>query len=77
MFFDGETITVASIYDGRHIYDTIQQPGDVNESLDFMVSQTGWPSRTQLFSDRTNDKFTEQAAIRVLLGKSTINGVSV
>ena len=75
MFFDGETITVASIHDGRHIYDTIQQPGDVNESLDFMVSKTGGPRELNFFLTEQMTSSLNRLRTGILLGKSTINGV--
>jgi hypothetical protein len=75
MFFDGETITVASIYDGRHIYDTAPQPGDANESLDFMVSQTGGPRELNFFLTEQMTSSLSRLRTGVLLGKSTIGGV--
>jgi len=75
MFFDGETITVASIYDGRHIYDTAPQPGDANESLDFMVSQTGGPRELNFFLTEQMTSSLSRLRSGVLLGKSTIGGV--
>jgi hypothetical protein len=41
MIFDGEMITVASIFEGQQIYDTATQLSDVNDSLDFMTAQIG------------------------------------
>jgi len=75
MFFDGETITVASIHDGRHIYDTIQQPGDVNESLDFMVSKTGGPRELNFFLTEQMTSSLNRLRSGILQGESTINGV--
>lgn len=75
MFFDGETITVTSIFDGRHIYDTTPQPGDVNESLDFMVSQTGGPRELEYFLTEQMTSSLNRMRTGVLLGKSTIGGV--
>ena len=75
MFFDGETITVASIHDDRHIYDSIQQPGDVNESLDFMVSKTGGPRELNFFLTEQMTSSLNRLRSGILLGKSTINGV--
>jgi hypothetical protein len=37
--FDGETITMSTVVEGQHVYDTVPQPGDVNESLEFLASQ--------------------------------------
>jgi hypothetical protein len=75
MFFDGETITVAAIHDGRHIYGTVPQPGDVNESLDFMVSKTGGPRELNFFLTEQMTSSLNRLRSGILLGKSTINGV--
>lgn len=75
MFFDGETITVASTHDGRHIYDTAPQPGDVNESLDFMVSKTGGPRELNFFLTEQMTSSLNRLRSGILLGESTINGV--
>jgi hypothetical protein len=39
MIFDGETITVASVSQGKLLYDTVPQPGNVDDSLSFMFHQ--------------------------------------
>ena len=49
MIFDGETITVVSLFEDQHIYDTTSQPGDVTESLDFVARQTGGPRELENF----------------------------
>jgi len=76
MFFDGKTITVASIVDDLQIYDTAPQPGDVNESLDFMVGQTGGPRELNHFlTEQLTDSLSRQVETGFSLGNSTIDGV--
>lgn len=76
IFFDGETITVATIYDGRHVYDTTPQPGDVNESLDFMVGLTGGPRELNFFLTQQMTQSLNRVRTGVHVGKSMIGGVS-
>jgi hypothetical protein len=76
IFFDGETITVAAIYDGRHVYDTTPQPGDVNESLDFMVGLTGGPRELNFFLTQQMTQSLNRVRSGVHVGESMIGGVS-
>ena len=46
---DGETISVNSIIDNMFIYDTTHQPGDINESLDFLATELGVPRQLRYF----------------------------
>ena len=76
IFFDGKTITVAAIYDGRHVYDTTPQPGDVNESLDFMVGLTGGPRELNFFLTQQMTQSLNRVRSGIHVGKSMIGGVS-
>lgn len=73
--FDGEAITVAASNDGRHIYDTMPQPGDVNESLDFIASQTGVPRQLNYILSNQITKVLNGVQTAFSLGKSTIGDV--
>ena len=75
MFFDGETITVVSAYDGHTIYDTTPQPGDVTESLDFMASQTGGPRELNYFLTQQMTEQLNTVRTGFYVGKSIIGGV--
>ena len=76
IFFDGETITVAAKYDGRQVYDTTPQPGDVNESLDFMVGLTGGPRELNFFLTEQLTQSLNRVRTGYYVGKSIIGGVS-
>jgi hypothetical protein len=76
IFFDGETITVAAVYDGQHVYDTTPQPGDVNESLDFMVGLTGGPRELNFFLTQQMTQSLNRVRSGVHVGRSMIGGVS-
>jgi len=75
MFFDGETITLASTHDGQHIYDTTPQPGDVNESLDFMVGLTGGPRELDFFLTQQLTQSLNRMRTGFHVGTSIIGGV--
>jgi len=75
MFFDGETVTVDAIYDGRHVYDTALQPGDVNKSLDFIVSQTDGPRELEYFLTEQLTKSLNRVRTGIYIGTSNIGGV--
>jgi len=76
IFFDGEMITVAAFYDGRHVFDTTPQPGDVNESLDFMVGLTGGPRELNFFLTQQMTQSLNRVRSGVYVGTSMIGGVS-
>jgi hypothetical protein len=75
IFLDGETVTFDAIYDGLHIYDTAPQPGDVNKSLDFMVSQTDGPRELEYFLTEQMTKSLNRVRTGFYIGTSNIGGV--
>jgi hypothetical protein len=75
MLFDGETITLAAIHDGRHVYDTTPQRGDVNESLDFMVGLTGGPRELNFFLSEQFTQSLNRMRTGFYVGTSIIDGV--
>jgi hypothetical protein len=75
MIFDGETITLASIFQGKQIYDTAPQPGDVNDSLDFMSNQAGSTRELEHFLSPEWTQSMNMLRSTVYVGKSAIDGV--
>jgi hypothetical protein len=75
MIFDGETITLAAIHDGQQVYDTTPQPGDVNESLDFMVGLTGGPRELNFFLTEQFTQSLSRMRTGFYVGTSIIDGV--
>lgn len=75
MIFDGETITVASYIDGKHIYDTTPQQGDVTESLDFVTTFSGGSREMAHFLTDQLTQSLNEIQTGLSLGKSTIDGV--
>jgi hypothetical protein len=75
MLFDGETITLANIHDGLHVYDTTPQPGDVNESLDFMVGLTGGPRELNFFLTQQLTQSLNRMRTGFFVGESKIGDV--
>jgi len=75
MIFDGEIITVVSNFEGQHVYDTAAQPGDVDESLNFMSDQTGSSRELEYFLSREWTMSLNRVRSGISLGKSAIEGV--
>ncbi len=75
MIFDGETITLTSIFQGMQLYDTAPQTGDVNASLDFMLNQAGAPRELEHFLSPQWTQSLNMLRPSVYLGKSAIDGV--
>jgi hypothetical protein len=75
MIFDGETITLASSFQGKQIYGTAPQLGDVNDSLDFMFNQTGSPRELEHFLSPEWTQSLSELRPSVYVGKSAIDGV--
>jgi len=75
LFIDGETITVASDYDGRQVYDFTPQTGDVNESLDFVAGVTGGPRELDNFLSEDFTDSLDNMQSGLALGESTIAGI--
>jgi hypothetical protein len=75
LIFDGETITAATHTEGQHIYDTTPQPGDVNESLDFVTRHSGAPREMAYFLTKQLTRSLSSVQTGLSLGKSTIDGI--
>jgi len=75
IIFNGKTITMAAYADGARVYDTTPQPGDVNESLDFVTSQGGVNREMANFLTKQLTKSLTDVQSGLSLGKSTIDGV--
>lgn len=75
MIFDGERITAASYVEGKHIYDTTTQQGDVNESLDFLTSYSGSSRELANFLTEQMTKSLDGVQSGISLGASTVDGV--
>ena len=74
LIFDGQTITAAIYAEGQHTYDTTPQPGDVNDSLDFMTKYTGAPREMAYFLTKQLTRSLSTVQTGLSLGKSTIDG---
>lgn len=75
LFIDGDTITVASDYDGRQVYDSTAQTGDVNKSLDFVAGITGGPRELDNFLSEDFTDSLDNMQFGLFLGESTIAGI--
>ena len=75
MILDGDTITVITEAKGLHIYDTAPQPGDVNESLDFMSDQAGSSRELDHFLSHEWTMALKRVRSGVHVGKSAIAGI--
>jgi hypothetical protein len=74
MIFDGEMITVASTSQDQQIYATAPQPGDVNDSLNFMSNQVGSPRELENFLDPEWTQALNKVQSGIYVGKSAIVG---
>ena len=73
---DGETLTVGAEKDSQFYYDSIRQPGDITESLDFLAEDLGVPRPWQgimsgnvlaMFADVSSGSFVGETTIGGLL----------
>jgi len=71
---DGETLSVGTEIDNQFYYDSIRQPGDITESLDFLAEDLGVPRPLQgIMSANVLTMFADVSS-GVYVGEATIGG---
>ena len=74
VIFDGETLSVGAGIDNQFYYDSIRQPGDITESLDFLAEDLGVPRPLQgIMSANVLTMFADVSS-GVYVGEATIGG---
>ncbi len=73
---DGEAISVFSGKENIYVYDTTQQPGDIDTSLEFLANQLGVPRQLgDFFSKHLTASLGSAVKSGYYVGESMISGV--
>jgi len=75
IILDGNAISVFSVIENIFYYDTTHQPGDINESLDFLAAQLGVPRPLRYFLSKDLTASLSRVQTGYYVGESTIAGV--
>jgi hypothetical protein len=73
---DGMTLSIYGAIDDNYFYDTTQQSGDIDSSLEFLANQLGVPRQLRdFFSKDLTALFGRAVQSGYYVGESTISGV--
>jgi hypothetical protein len=75
LILDGDAISVFSVIANIFYYDTTHQPGDINESLDFLAKELGIPRQLRFFLSKDLTASLSRIKSGYSVGESTIAGV--
>jgi len=73
---DGDTISVFSIIENTHVYDTTRQPGDIDASFVFLAEHLGTPDQLNyFFSIDLTESMKRMVKSGYYVGKAMIAGI--
>lgn len=75
LILDGDAISVFSVIENIFYYDTTHQPGDINETLDFLAKELGVPRQLRFFLSKDFTASLSRIKSGYYVGESTIAGV--
>ncbi len=75
LILDGDALSVFSVIENIFYYDTTHQPGDINESLDFLAMELGVPRQLRFFLSKDLTASLSRVKSGYYVGESIIDGV--
>ncbi len=75
LILDGDALSVFSVIENIFCYDATHQPGDINESLDFLAMELGVPRQLRFFLSKDLTASLSRVKSGYYVGESIIDGV--
>ena len=75
LILDGDAISAFSVIENIFYYDSTRQPGDINESLDFLAAELGVPRQLRFFLSKDLTASLSRVKSGYYVGEATIAGV--